>query len=259
MKTAIIKISGKALNELFNNDEWINSIKKIQSNYDGLVIVHGAGKNISEWSAALGHESKFIDGQRVTTPEVMEVVAAVQAGVLNAKIVSRLITENVNALGLTGIDHGSFVAENINEDLGFVGVPKLIGSTDWILELLNKKIVPVFSSICRDAKGNLMNVNADIFTEVLAASIKAESVFFVSDVQGIKLKGGIQSSLNQKEILMGILEGEITDGMIPKVNSCLELLNKGIGKVWIGSKIFEDLLNENNDKNSSGTWIVQSA
>jgi acetylglutamate kinase len=256
MKIAVIKISGKALGELFTSDKWIKSIKKLNQNYDGLIIVHGAGKDISEWSKALGHEVKFIEGQRVTTDGIMDVVAAVQSGMLNSKIVSKLISSGLNAVGLTGIDHGSFIAKNVNKKLGFVGIPQQVKSTGWINDLMNNKVIPVFSSVCRDAKGNLMNVNADIFTEVLAASVKAESVFFVSDVQGVMLNGNYQSTLGALEILKGINEGEITEGMIPKMNSCLDLLNKGINKIWIGSKMFEEFVGEK--KFSGGTWIVQS-
>jgi len=256
-KIAVLKISGKALGEIFNNNLWIDSILTLQNNYDGLIIVHGAGKNISEWSQALGHEVKFIDGQRVTTEGVMEIVAAVQSGVLNAKVVSRLISSGINAAGVSGIDYGSFIAENENEALGFVGVPKVTGSLAWLKDLFARNIVPVFSSLCRNEAGELMNVNADIFTEVLASEIKAESVFFVSDVEGVKLKGCYQNSVDQSEIIQGIINGEITDGMIPKLNSCIDLLNKGISRIWIGSKNIEHLFS---DKSlSGGTWIVQRA
>ncbi|MGE5352682.1 MAG: acetylglutamate kinase [Acidobacteriota bacterium] len=258
MKIAVLKISGKALNDVLTDDAWVNSIKSLQNNYGGVVIVHGAGRTISEWSNALGLEVKFHNGQRVTSAGIMEVVAAVQAGVLNAKIVSRLITAGINAVGLTGIDRNTFVAENVNKDLGFVGVPRQVNSTGWIEELLNKNIVPVFSSVCRDFEGNLMNVNADFFTEILAESLKADSVFFVSDVQGVKLGGSFQHLIDEGKIAEGINNGEITDGMIPKLNSCVELLNKGINKIWIGSKNPEEMTNENNStKGGSGTWVVQ--
>lgn len=259
MKIAVLKISGKALNDVLNEESWIATIKMLQKTYDGVVIVHGAGRTISEWSSALGLEVKFHQGQRVTTANVMEVVTAVQAGVLNAKIVSRLITGEINAVGLTGIDRNSFVAENINADLGYVGVPKQVNSINWITELLNNKVVPVFSSVCRDSKGNLMNVNADYFTEVLATSLQADSVFFISDVKGVKLNGSFQPLIDQAKIRQGIDEGEITDGMIPKLNSCIELLNKGINKIWIGANNPEEIFNENECKNGSGTWVVQSA
>lgn len=259
MKIAVLKISGKALDTFFANTNWNNQFDKLRKIYDGIVIVHGAGKNITDWSMALGHEVKFINGQRVTTKEVMDVVAAVQSGMLNSKIVSNLNTMGIKAIGLTGIDHGSFIAKQVDENLGYVGVPELIDSIDWIYELLKKKIVPVFSSICRDNKGNLINVNADIFTEVLAAALKADSVFFLSDIDGVILNGEIQNLINEHEIENGIQNGEIKDGMIPKLSSCVELLNKGINKVWIGSTIWENIFENVSNGKQNGTWIVQSS
>lgn len=259
MNIAIVKISGKALDEVLSNQEWINTFSDLQNQYDGVVIVHGAGKNISEWSAAMGIESKFIDGQRVTTERTIEIVAAVQAGILNAKLVSRLLTSGIDAVGLSGIDRGLFVAKAFNKELGYVGYPVLNNSADWILSLLESKTIPVFSSICRNEEGQLMNVNADLFTESLATALNAESVFFVSDVQGVKLNGSLKGKIDENDIVKGIKSKEITDGMIPKLNSCIELLNKGIGKVWIGSKIKEELYNESRYYSTGGTWIVKKA
>ena len=258
MRIALIKISGKSLTQLFETDSWIQSIKKLKENYDGLVIVHGAGSTISKWSEALGLEAKFVNGQRVTSKEIMDVVAAVQAGMLNTKIVSTLVSNDLNAIGLSGVDRSTFIAEQLGDDLGFVGIPILIGDVTWITDLVKSKTIPVFSSVCRDAKGNLMNVNADIFAEALASSIKAETVFFISDVDGVKLNGGYQSHVSKNDIIDGISNGQITDGMIPKMHSCLGLLNKGINKIWIGSTIHEVGTHEYGI-NSSGTWILQSA
>lgn len=257
MKTVILKISGKALNDLLNNDDKIFEIAKIKESFGGLIIVHGAGQSISEWSEALGLEAKFINGQRVTTDKVMDVVAAVQSGMLNGKIISRLTSKGIDAVGLSGIDRGTFVAKKINLDLGNVGIPKVIGSLDWIKDLVNDGVIPVFSSVCRDENGSLMNVNADIFTEVLAAALKVDSVFFISDVSGVKLSGTIQKIVDENSILKGIEEKEITDGMIPKLNSCLQLLNKGINKIWIGRNPLIQF--ENEVKIEGGTWIVKSA
>lgn len=258
MKIAVLKISGKALDDFLSNKSRINAIQKIKNDFDGIVIVHGAGTTISDWSKALGLEIKFHEGQRVTTREVMDVVAAVQAGMLNTKIVSMLNAENIPATGLSGVDRNTFVAEYLEKNLGFVGYPKENASVEWIKELMHKNILPVFSSVCRDAEGNLMNVNADLFTEVMASALKADSVFFLSDVNGVILDGSIQSKLSASQINEGIVNGEITGGMIPKLQSCVELMNNGINKIWIGSKIWEDLLNDKSHENFSGTWIVQS-
>ena len=257
MKIAVLKISGKALAHFLESDDWQNTLDNLSKNYEGLVIVHGAGQGISEWSKALGHEVKFLNGQRVSTKEVVDVVAAVQSGITNSKIVSRLNAFHVHATGLTGIDRGSFIAERVDESLGYVGIPKQVKDVDWIFNLLKENVVPVFSSLCRDVEGNLINVNADFFTELIASSLNAESVFFMSDVNGVLIKGDYVSTINKNEILEGIDNGEITGGMIPKLKSCIDLMNKGIQKIWIGSINMENIFDDT-AKERAGTWIIQS-
>jgi acetylglutamate kinase len=268
MKTVLLKLSGKALDNLFVNNHWIKIIKDLKSHYDSLVIVHGAGTKISEWCWAFGYEPRFYNGQRVTDMETMEIVAAVQAGLLNVKFVSRLQTNKINALGLSGIDNGLFTAEYFNEHLGYVGYPVLTGNTDWLCEVMKKGIVPVFSSVCMDKEGNLMNINADIFTKELALILKADTVLFLSDINGVKLNGTLQTVINEKDIDEGIQRGQITDGMIPKLQSCMDLIKNGIHKVWIGNDLsnqnfkefllFMDNKETHSENNLKGTWIVES-
>lgn len=258
MKISLIKISGKTITEFLNTDKWIKTIKSLKKEYDGVVIVHGGGKSISEWSEKLGLENKFVNGQRVTTFEQMEVVAAVQSGVLNTQLNAKLNASGLNAMGLSGIDRGTFKAEYFNKDLGFVGKPELAGSTGWIRSLIKSNVIPVFSSVCMDKNGNLMNVNADVFAGALASVINAEIVFFVSDVDGVKINGTVKSTLTDEEIISGIANGDITDGMIPKLQSCVELLNKGINKIWIGSQI-ENQFDFENGNTGNGTLIINKA
>lgn len=259
MKTAIIKFSGKTLDNFVKNQEWIFLLQKLKNNFDGLILVHGGGNKITEWSHAFGIEPKFVNGQRVTDKTTMEIVAAVQSGLLNTKIVSRLLSNNLNAVGLSGIDRGLFIADYLNENLGYIGIPKLYEKPDWLFSLIKDNVIPVFSSICRDEKGSLMNVNADIFTQALALAVKADSVFFLSDVEGIKLNGIIQNIITSSDIGVGINSGEIKDGMIPKLQSCKKLLENGINKIWIGNDLFNvDFSNINYQTKLKGTWIVES-
>ena len=255
MKTAILKFSGKTLNEFLSSDVWVKTIKDLNEEYDGIAIVHGAGKNISEWSSLLGHETKFLNGQRVTTSEQMDVVAAVQGGLVNSKIVARLNSVGLDAVGLSGIDRNTFIANYLDKNLGYVGKPELNGSPSWITRFMEEGIIPVFSSVCRDVNGNLMNVNADVFTESLALAIKADTVFFVSDIDGVMINGSVKNSLTEDDIKMGITSGDITEGMIPKLESCTGLLKEGIDKIWIGSKI-KNFNNETKGNHGSGTWII---
>lgn len=104
-----------------------------------------------------------------------------------------------------------------------------------------------------------MNVNADLFTQAMAAAIKADTVFFISDVNGVKLNGEFQKAISIEEIKQGIEIGEITDGMIPKLNSSVELLYKGIKKIWIGNNLSGIDFNQNiKQEKNNGTWIVES-
>lgn len=254
MKIALLKLSGKTLDGIINDEKKIITIKGIQSNYDGLIIVHGAGAAITDWSKALGYESTFVNGQRATDEKMVEIVAAVQSGLLNSRLVASLNANGLDAVGLSGIDKNLFVADYLNKELGYVGNPKILGATDWIIQMIELKAVPVFSSLCRDKDGNLMNVNADVFAGALAEAIGADTVFFISDVPGVMINGEIQLVLSETKIYEGIKKKEITGGMIPKLNSCIKLLNNGVQNVWIGSEI-EKILSE---FSSHGTWLVKN-
>lgn len=256
MKIAVVKLSGKAIADFISNPGCLKVIKKLNSTFDGLIIVHGAGSQISEWTSALGGKNNFINGQRVTDEFSMDIVAAVQAGMINSKITGYLCSKELNAIGLTGIDNNIFVADYIDENLGFVGIPKLNKNVSWLKDLMLSSIIPVFSSICRDKAGNLMNVNADVFTNILASSLNAETVFFVSDVNGVVIDGEIKKEITENDIAKGINNCQITGGMIPKLQSCVSLINAGVKKVWIGNNL-SGLLTGGLNKINSGTWITK--
>ncbi|MCF8262663.1 MAG: acetylglutamate kinase [Melioribacteraceae bacterium] len=255
MKTAVIKLSGKAVDDFLTDANWLEQLKIFKSQYDALIIVHGAGTMISEWATKLGCKTEFLNGQRVTNLDMMEVVAAVQNGLINAKLVSHLQTKGINAAGFNGIDHGLFVADYVNSELGYVGIPKAKENSDWLESTLQSGTLPVFSSICRDEIGNLMNVNADLFTISIAEIVKADSVIFLSDIEGVKIYGKTRDEIDESDITSGISNGDITDGMIPKLQSAVNLLKQGINKVWIGN----NLENVNSTKNKKGTWVVNNS
>ncbi len=251
MQTIIFKISGKALDEFTSNKKWIQLIQEARQTYDGVIIVHGAGSQISEWSKLMKIEPKFLNGMRVTDIKTMEVVAAVQSGLLNTKMVSYLQTNGLPSTGLTGIDRGFFRAEYINKDFGYVGIPKAEGCNKWIFDLMKEDIIPVFSTVCKDDNGNLMNINADLFTQALAESMQSSTVIFITDVDGVKLGGLYKEMISVEDIHKGIESGEITDGMIPKMKSCVEMISRGVEKLWIGKDFTES-------DSGKGTWIVKT-
>lgn len=249
MDLAIIKISGKSLEGFTNTKLGVDLIKNLQKNHTSVILIHGGGKIITEWSKKLGIQTNFHEGQRITCKDSMEITAAVQGGLLNSKISAYLQTNEIKSIGLNGIDMNLFEAEYINEKLGFVGSPVPNSDSKWLTDLVKNGIVPVFSSICRDKNGNLMNVNADLFAGAVAKLLKAESIYFLSDVEGVKLNGSFQDSLSLKDLHNGLSSGEITDGMIPKINTCINLLSNGISNIWIGNELHHQ------KKLSKGTWI----
>jgi len=249
MKLAILKISGKSLEQFTDSLAGVNLIKSLQEKYESVILVHGGGKMITEWGQKLGIKSEFFEGQRITSKETMEITAAVQGGLINSKLTAYLHKNNLKAIGLNGIDMDSFVAEYVNNKLGFVGNPiSKTSDSKWIFDLLKDDVIPVFSSICRDNDGNLMNVNADLFAGALAKLLKADSIYFISDVEGVKLNGTFQTSITAIDLRKGLTTGEINNGMIPKINSCLNLLSNGINNIWIGNELTEN--------KQRGTWIV---
>lgn len=249
MDLAIIKISGKSLEDFTSGQTGIDLIKSLQKKYSSVILIHGGGKMITEWAKKMGIKSDFFEGQRITCKETMEITAAVQGGLINSKLTAYLHKHRVKAIGLNGIDMDSFVAEYVNDKLGFVGNPISNNDAKWITDLLKDDVVPVFSSICRDKDGNLMNVNADLFAGAIATLLKADSIFFLSDIEGVRLKGKFRNSLSIKDLYVGLNTGEITDGMIPKINTCINLLSSGISNIWIGNKYAID------EYNMKGTWI----
>lgn len=256
MNKILIKLSGKCIESFLNEEYWIDFIKSEMKKGNKVIIAHGAGKMITDWANKMGLESNFYKGQRITDDKMMEIVAAVQGGIYNAKIIARLNSCEISAIGLSGIDGNSFVASYVDSNLGYVGKPEISGDFKWLECLIEKNIVPVFSSVCRDKDGNLMNVNADVFANALAQALKIDCVYFFSDVSAVIIDGQPKSKIAPQEIYQGINNGSITDGMIPKLLSCVELLEKGVEKIWIGSIIKKEVENEYSSPN--GTWIVHS-
>ena len=252
MNLAIIKISGKSLKEFTSSQIGVKLIKDLREKYSSIILIHGGGNLITEWSKKLGIESSFYEGQRITDSKGMEVTAAVQDGLINSKLTSYLQSNSIQSIGLNGIDMGLFKAEYLNEKLGFVGNPLPNQSYQWLESLLENKVVPVFSSVCSDDKGNLMNVNADLFAGAIAKLLKAETLLFISDLNGVMLNGKFQNSLSIENINEGLSTGEINGGMIPKMNTCLELLANGVNHIWIGNN-FNEI---NNSESKLGTWII---
>jgi len=237
-KSVVIKYGGNAMisSELINAViEDIVLLKQIGINP---VIVHGGGPDITNFLNKLNIKSSFYDGLRVTDSETMEIVQMVLVGKTNKEIVSLLNQKGAKAIGLCGIDSNEQYKINIDgkeTDIGCVGKISKINSE--ILELLIKsKYIPVIAPIGVGINGISYNINADIAAGEIASAIKAEKLMVLTDVEGVKASNDSNLILSKIQVCDAnklIAQGIISDGMIPKVKSCIEALSNGVSSVHI--------------------------
>ncbi|MBS7361610.1 MAG: acetylglutamate kinase [Oscillospiraceae bacterium] len=200
------------------------------------VLVHGGGPEITSALNRMNIESKFVDGLRVTDKETADIVQMVLAGKVNKDLVKLLGAHGGRAIGLSGVDAGMIKARPVDERLGFVGE---ITSVDPrpILDLLDNGYIPIISTVGCDDDGNIYNINADTAACAIAASLGAESLITMTDINGIMRDTSDESTLipliRADETSELLNRGIISGGMIPKVESCIKAVNSGVKKVII--------------------------
>ena len=224
------------------------------------VIVHGGGKRITSILDRLKIPTTFIDGQRVTTPEVMEIVEMVLSGDINKEIVSLLNNYGAKAIGISGKDAHFITAKAKDfEKFGYTGVIESIDPT-VVINLLNEKFVPVIAPIA--ASNELShpgyNINADLAASKVAVALRAKKVIFLTDTPGVLDKEkNLISTLDEEKIENLKKDGTIAGGMIPKVDACLEAIKGGVEKAHIiDGRIEHSILLEIFTSAGIGTQIV---
>ncbi len=246
-KTIVIKYGGHAmvnpeLEELVLKD--IILMKLVGMNP---VIVHGGGPIIDKWLEKVNIKAQFVNGLRITDEATMEVVEMVLVGKVNKGIVSRINQFGGKAVGLCGKDGNLIVAEKKQltvknqageetfQDLGLVGEVVKV-NPEVIKKLTEEGYIPVVSPVGVSSRGETLNINADYVAGALGGALKAHKLVLLTDVEGIYLGDGresLASSLTASEIPRLIQGGIIKGGMIPKVESCLAALEKGVENVHI--------------------------
>lgn len=259
MKTVCIKIGGATVDAEGLLRELARSIKTLLP--DSMpIIIHGGGKDIAKHLELLNKEFTFIEGMRVTDTEMVKIVQMVLSGDVNKRIVNALLLEGVNAVGFSGVDGNLFEASKMlmrGQDIGFVGKIEKV-NTEIISIFSQNKIIPVVSPISRDNSGCIYNVNADLAASELAMALKADDLVFISDVPGVLINNNVVKEIRTSEIEDLITRGHITGGMIPKLRSASDAVNRGVGRVHIcGWENSETLHNELTNSNSSGTVIYK--
>ena len=226
-----------------------------------IVLVHGGGPEISDTLKAVGKESQWIDGLRVTDKETVDIVQMVLGGKINKSLVNLLETKGGKAMGISGIDGHMITAEVKDERLGFVGRITNV-DVEPITDLLEKGYIPVVSTLGCDKEGNVYNINADTAAAYIAGRLQAERLFTMTDIAGILRDKNNPDSLiprvDSKGIAKLIEEGIISDGMIPKVECCLEAIDMGVHKVIImDGRVPHSLLIETLTDEGAGTMVAE--
>jgi acetylglutamate kinase len=234
LRKLLIKLGGTLLDAPESRRRLAREIAAAAAEPDRrVVVVHGGGKQMTRYLAERGVASQFINGLRVTTPEIIDAVLKVFAGSVNAELVSAFRAAGARPVGLSGLDAGLVDAELLNPDLGQVGKP--VRSDTHLLELLTgESYLPVVACVAGDAGGNVYNVNADQMAVACAASFAAESLLFLTDVEGVRDKdGAICPTLTCDQARMLIRDGVATGGMQAKLEAAIDAVGKGVGQVLI--------------------------
>lgn len=235
-KIIVIKYGGNAMiNEELKNAV-MSDIVLLHLVGVKVVLVHGGGPEISDMLRRVGKKSEFVNGLRVTDAETAEIVQMVLAGKINKNLVNLLEKLGGPAIGLSGIDGHMIQTAMRDAALGFVGDITAINAQP-ILDMLEKGYIPVVSTVGCDSEGNVYNVNADTAAARIAAALKVESFFTMTDIAGIMADKDDPDTLISRMTLAEAdqlkQDGVISGGMIPKVDCCIDAIMRGVNKVFI--------------------------
>ena len=226
-----------------------------------VVLVHGGGPEITEMLTKVGKKTEFVDGLRVTDKETAEIALMVLSGKINKGLVNLLETKGGKAMGISGVDGRLIESEMKDKRLGYVGrITKV--NINPITDLLEKGYIPVVSTIGCDKEGNVYNINADTAASYIAGALEAESLISMTDIAGILKDKDDPSSLipviDIEEAGELFESGIISGGMIPKVECCIDAIERGVKKVFImDGRLPHAVLIETLTDEGAGTMVVR--
>lgn len=232
----VIKIGGKLLKGPAM-DSHLRNVISLAKGAKHPVIVHGGGQEITEKLDVLGRKTRFVGGQRYTDRESLEIVEMVLAGI-NRRIVGRINVLGGKAIGISGKDAFLVEAKKLEGkyDLGYVAEVEKV-NPEILYILLENGFIPVISPMAMDRKGVTYNINADVFAAQFSAAIGAERLAFLTDVAGVlenpEDEKSVIKEIGIKKVEELLRKGTITEGMIPKIDSCVEAVNKGVKEIDI--------------------------
>jgi len=239
----VLKIGGELLEDRSRLATVVSAIARSAKQGVGLVVVHGAGKEIDAALKAAGIEKRQVDGLRITDDATLEIVVAVLAGAVNTRFVAALVAAGVRAVGLTGADAACGLSDAApphrgvdgrSVDLGRVGIPSAGSDITLLTRLVGDGFVPVTASIGIGRDGRLLNVNADTLAGHLAARLGARRLAIAGTTAGVLgVDGATAPVLDRAGIEQLVSAGTATAGMIAKLRACEQAIAAGVGDVLI--------------------------
>ncbi|MFV0322306.1 MAG: acetylglutamate kinase [Alphaproteobacteria bacterium] len=237
----VIKYGGHAMGDPKAADTFARAVVLLRHVGIFPVVVHGGGPQIGKMLKRLNIESDFIDGLRVTTQEIVDVVEMVLAGAINKEIVGAITMVGGTAVGISGKDGGLIKAKKLQRtqkdpesnierilDLGLVGEPSEI-DPKILYALKDTAFIPVVSPIGFGEEGETLNINADTSAGAIAGAMEANRLYMLTDVPGVlDSDGNLLTNLSVAEARQLITDGIVTGGMIPKIETCIKAVEDGV-------------------------------
>ena len=235
-KTLVVKYGGNAMNDEAVTETILQDLAALKIVGVNPILVHGGGPEINKMLSRLGIKPQFAGGMRVTDEETMEVAQMILCGKINKNIVGKLNSLGVKAIGLCGKDSQLIKAERLDKNLGYVG--KITEINSRLLDILAEdEFIPVIASIATDDNGNSYNVNADVAAAAIGAAMHAEKLLFLTDIDGIMADKDNKETLIDRitvaELKKMMESGAISSGMLPKAQSCIDAIERGINSVFV--------------------------
>jgi acetylglutamate kinase len=267
-KTIVVKYGGHAMGEGVA-EEFAQDVVLMKQTGINAIVVHGGGPQIGAMLKKLNIKSSFVDGLRVTDAAAMEVVEMVLSGTINKQIVAGINAAGGRAVGLSGKDGNMVVAKKVERtridpqthervavDLGFVGEPEHVDA-EVLRMILKSGLIPVVAPIGMGPKSETYNINADTVAGAIAGAIPAERLILLTDVDGVlDPNGRLIPRMTVNEARQLIADGTVSGGMIPKIETAVEAVEKGVrAAVILDGRIPHVLLLELFTEHGAGTLI----
>lgn len=237
-ETIVVKYGGNAMVNEKLKSAVMSDIVLMRLVGVNVVLVHGGGPEINAMLNAVGKESRFENGMRVTDEETIDIVQMVLAGKVNKSLVQLMERHGGKALGLCGLDGNLLMAEKLitSADLGFVGEIKEV-NPEPLKTAMDNGYIPIVATVAAGYDGNVYNVNADLAAAQIAAKVGAKKLILMTDIRGLLRDVNDEDSLisvvNVSEVPMLKRDGIIKGGMIPKIDCCVEAVRNGVSRAHI--------------------------